>query len=146
MEIQAQYNLHLTQIKSLFCPPYSNFLSHVHSATSQISINVVTAQPKPQPNSTSTWVGVDKVISWTSHTTHPHKLVKHLQTTYEADFWYAAIFGPNYMKYGRRPQYFWKLNTTSIFINGRWTQVGSRQSREQKAINLDWLWHNSKLT
>ena len=30
---------------------------------------IVTAQPQPQPNSTSTRLGVDKVISWT--TTHP---------------------------------------------------------------------------
>ena len=28
---------------------------------------IVTAQPQPQPNSTSTQVGVDKVISWTTH-------------------------------------------------------------------------------
>ena len=27
--------------------------------------DIVTAQPQPQPNSTSTRVGVDKVLSWT---------------------------------------------------------------------------------
>ena len=32
--------------------------------------NIVTAQPQPQPNSSSTRVGVDKVISWTTTTTH----------------------------------------------------------------------------
>ena len=32
---------------------------------------IVTAQPQPQPNSTSTRVGVDTVISWTTHTTPP---------------------------------------------------------------------------
>ena len=35
-------------------------------------ITVVTAQPQPQPNSTSTRVGIDKVISWTTHPHHPH--------------------------------------------------------------------------
>ena len=35
---------------------------------------IVTAQPQPQPqpNSTSTRVGVDKVISWTTHPPTPH--------------------------------------------------------------------------
>ena len=32
---------------------------------------IVTALPRPQPNSTSTQVESDKVISWT---THPHQL------------------------------------------------------------------------
>jgi hypothetical protein len=32
---------------------------------------IVTAQPQPQPNSTSTRVGVDKVISWSTTPTHP---------------------------------------------------------------------------
>jgi hypothetical protein len=32
----------------------------------------ITALPQPQPNSTSTQVGVDKVISWTTTTT-PHE-------------------------------------------------------------------------
>ena len=32
---------------------------------------IVTAQPQPQPNSTSTLVGVDKVISWTTHPPTP---------------------------------------------------------------------------
>ena len=30
---------------------------------------IVTAQPQPQPNSTLTRVGVEKVISWTTHPT-----------------------------------------------------------------------------
>ena len=39
----------------------------------QPCLPVVTAQPQPQPNSTSTRVGVDKVISWpTPHHTTPH--------------------------------------------------------------------------
>ena len=45
----------------------------------------VTAQPQPQPNSTSTQVGVDKVISWTTHPPTPHhttpKLLRYFQTT-----------------------------------------------------------------
>ena len=32
---------------------------------------IVTAQPQPQPNSTSTRDGVDKVISWSTQPTHP---------------------------------------------------------------------------
>ena len=44
---------------------------------------VVTAQPQPQNNSTSTRVGVDKVISWTTTTTtHPTlKLLSNFQTS-----------------------------------------------------------------
>ena len=58
---------------------------------------IFTAQPQPQHNSTSTRVGVDKVISWTTHhTTPPHhttpKLLRHLQTTQEADFLHATLF------------------------------------------------------
>jgi hypothetical protein len=37
-------------------------------------LKIVTAQPQPQPNSTSTRVGVDKVISWTTHHNPPHHL------------------------------------------------------------------------
>ena len=44
----------------------------------------VTAQPQPQPNSTSTQVGVDKVISIS--------ILRHFQTTYEADFRCATLF------------------------------------------------------
>ena len=33
-----------------------------------VILNIVTAQPQAQPNSTSTQVGVDKVISWTTTT------------------------------------------------------------------------------
>ena len=56
-----------------------------------LSNTIVTAQPQPQPNSTSTRVGVDKVISTTPHPT-PLKIVRHFQTTYETDFWYATLF------------------------------------------------------
>ena len=38
----------------------------------------VTAQPQPQPKSTSTRVGIDKVISWTTHTTPPTPPTPHL--------------------------------------------------------------------
>ena len=38
-----------------------------------IYTDIVTAQPQPQPNSTSTLVGVDKVISWSTHP-HPKEL------------------------------------------------------------------------
>ena len=39
---------------------------------------IVTAQPQPQPKSTSTRVGIDKVISWTTHTTHTTPPTPHL--------------------------------------------------------------------
>ena len=39
---------------------------------------IVTAQPQPQPKSTSTRVGVDKVISWTTHPPTPHHTTPHL--------------------------------------------------------------------
>ena len=42
-------------------------------------VEIFTAQPHPQPNSTSTRVGIDKVISWTTTTTP--KLLRHFQTT-----------------------------------------------------------------
>ena len=35
---------------------------------------IVTAKPQHQPNSTSTRVGSDSVISWTTQPTRPHKL------------------------------------------------------------------------
>ena len=46
-------------------------------------LTIVTAQPQPQPNSTSSRVGVDKVISRTTHTTPPTtpKLLSNFQTT-----------------------------------------------------------------
>ena len=37
-----------------------------------VILTIVTAQPQPQPNSTSSRVGVDKVISRTTHTTPHH--------------------------------------------------------------------------
>ena len=50
-----------------------------------------------QPNSTSAQVGSDKVISQTTTTHHhPVKLLRHFQTTQEADFRYATLFWPNY--------------------------------------------------
>ena len=54
-----------------------------------------------QPKSTSTQVGSDKVMSRTTHPTHPPlKLLRHFQTTYEANFWYALIL----TQLERRPQ------------------------------------------
>ena len=45
------------------------------------------------PNSTSTQVGSDKVISWTTKPpTTPVKLLSHFKATQEADFWYATLF------------------------------------------------------
>jgi hypothetical protein len=49
----------------------------------------VTARPQHQPKSTSTRVGVDKAVSWT---TTPVKLLGHFQTTQEADFQYGTLF------------------------------------------------------
>ena len=43
--------------------------SRVHHPIFLYHNNIVTAQPQPQPSSTSTRVGVDKVISWTTHPT-----------------------------------------------------------------------------
>jgi hypothetical protein len=45
-----------------------------------------------QPNSSSTQVGSDKVLSRT--TPPPGKLLRHFQTTQEADFRYATLFWP----------------------------------------------------
>ena len=45
-----------------------------------------------QPNSTSTQVGIDKVMGWPTHTTTPQKLLSHFQATQEADFRYATLF------------------------------------------------------
>ena len=68
----------------------------MYVSTSEINLkrpkhqfSIVTAQPQPQPNSTSTRVGVDKVIIWTT-TRPPVQLLRHFQTTQEADFRYAT--------------------------------------------------------
>ena len=52
-----------------------DFLTDKNTTPTKVA---VTAQPKPQPNSTLTQVGVDKVISWT--TTPPH----HPSSTFKA--------------------------------------------------------------
>jgi hypothetical protein len=44
----------------------------------RIVTEIVTAKPQSQPNSTSTRVGVDKVISWTTTHHHPSKTFKQL--------------------------------------------------------------------
>ena len=56
--------------------------SNIYLNTFPCQTCIVTAQPQPQPNSTSTRVGVDKVISWTTppHPPHPVQLLRHKLT------------------------------------------------------------------
>ena len=56
----------------------------------QSYITGISEQSLSQPNSTSTQVGSDKVINRTTH--HPLKLLRHFQSTQEANFWYATLF------------------------------------------------------
>ena len=65
----------------------------------------VTAQPQPQPNSTSTRVGVDKVISWTTHPTPPFKFQMTLH-----------IFGPNMVAYRKSASYVVRKCLKSLFL------------------------------
>jgi hypothetical protein len=61
----------------------------------------VTAQPQPQPNSTSTLVGLDKVISWTTPPNITVQLLKHFNIT------------KNLFFYGGQPHSFsqWKMTS-----------------------------------
>ena len=62
------WNLHNPPHHPLVFPTYEKaFFLSIYPKT----VEIVTAQPQPQPNSISTRVGEDKVISWTTtHTTH----------------------------------------------------------------------------
>ena len=89
--IRAKFQINQRHI-SLWLQPYYRqiFLAHLSSisVSSQLS----------KPNSTSTRVGSDKVIGWPAHPAPPptrHTLLRHFQSTQEADFRYATLFQPN---------------------------------------------------